>query len=59
MASQIGDTCTNCAVCAPLCPTSSILPGQNRFVIDADSCENCKICIPVCPVDAIKSDKKS
>lgn len=58
MASQINEKCTNCGICAPLCPTNSILAGQKKFVIDLDSCEGCLICQKVCPADAIEREEK-
>jgi ferredoxin len=54
MASLINDKCTNCKICATVCPTSSIFPGGQHYVIDSDTCEDCHLCAKVCPVDAIK-----
>jgi len=58
MASVITDACTNCTICAPACPTNSIMAGTNTYVIDYDTCTDCQICVIICPVAAIRPDKK-
>lgn len=57
MSSQIQSNCTNCGLCAPVCPTHSIYPGEPHFLIDHDTCTNCLSCVEVCPVDAIRNPK--
>lgn len=48
------DKCTQCLLCAPVCPDSSI-PVKNgeRGDFDLDHCKGCGICAKVCPFDAI------
>ena len=58
MASVIGSDCTNCTICAPACPTNSIMAGTDTYVIDYDTCTVCQICVSICPVAAIKPEKK-
>ena len=51
----IVDTCTQCMLCFPVCPDSSI-PAKDgkRLDYDFDHCKGCGICAAVCPFDAIK-----
>lgn len=49
----INKSCTKCGACLPECPTSSIVEGSERFVIDADTCMDHAACVNVCPVNAI------
>lgn len=53
MAHVINKSCTKCGACLPECPTSSIIEGTDRFVIDADTCMDHAACVNVCPVNAI------
>lgn len=48
------DKCTQCLLCAPVCPDGSI-PVNNgeREDFDLDHCKGCGICAKVCPFDAI------
>ncbi|MBD5137662.1 MAG: 4Fe-4S binding protein [Lachnospiraceae bacterium] len=48
------DKCTQCLLCAPCCPDSSI-PVKNgeRGEFDLEHCKGCGICAKVCPFDAI------
>lgn len=48
------EKCTQCLLCAPVCPDSSI-PVQNgrREDFDYDHCKGCGICAKVCPFGAI------
>lgn len=49
------DKCTQCALCPPVCPDSSI-PTNNegkREDFDYDHCKGCGVCVEVCPFDAI------
>lgn len=59
MATVITDACTNCTICAPACPTGSIMAGTTTYVIDFDTCTECQVCVGVCPVGAIVPDKKT
>ena len=47
--------CTQCMLCFPVCPDSSI-PAKDgkRLEYDYDHCKGCGICADVCPFDAIK-----
>lgn len=62
MALKIGDDCTNCEACEPVCPNQAISPGPAIFVIDALKCTECvgaedePQCQLVCPADCIKKD---
>ena len=51
--------CTQCLLCAPYCPDSSI-PVQNgkRLEFDFMHCKGCGICVTACPFDAIKMVKE-
>ena len=49
------EICTQCMLCFPVCPDSSI-PAENgkRLEYDYDHCKGCGICAAVCPFDAIE-----
>ena len=48
------DKCSQCLLCAPVCPDSSI-PVKNgkRLDFDYDHCKGCGICAKACPFGAI------
>ena len=48
------EKCTQCLLCAPVCPDSSIpvFNGQ-RAEFDLNHCKGCGICAKVCPFGAI------
>ncbi len=50
------DKCTQCMLCYPVCPDSSIPIDKDgkRVDFDYDHCKGCGICAKVCPFDAIK-----
>ncbi len=53
------DKCTQCLLCAPYCPDSSIpVKDKKRLEFDYDHCKGCGICENVCPVNAIKMVKE-
>lgn len=49
------DKCTQCALCPPVCPDSSIPVNEEgkRTDFDYDHCKGCGVCVEVCPFDAI------
>lgn len=51
----IVDKCTQCLLCYPVCPDTSILIDEDgkRIDFDYDHCKGCRICVEVCPFDAI------
>jgi len=51
----IVDKCTQCMLCFPVCPDSSI-PAEDgkRLDYDFNHCKGCGVCATVCPFDAIK-----
>ena len=49
------DKCTQCMLCFPVCPDSSIPAADGkRLDYDFEHCKGCGICAAVCPFDAIK-----
>ncbi len=48
------DKCTQCLMCAPMCPDSSIpVKDGQRLEFDLEHCKGCAICVGCCPVGAI------
>lgn len=49
------EKCTQCLLCTPVCPDSSIpvIKGE-RQDFDLDHCKGCGICANVCPFGAIE-----
>ena len=48
------DKCTQCLLCTPACPDSSIpVINKRRQDFDYDHCKGCGICAAVCPFNAI------
>ena len=48
------EKCTQCLLCAVVCPDSSIpVKDQKRSEFDLDHCKGCGICAKVCPTGAI------
>ncbi|MCR5793315.1 MAG: 4Fe-4S binding protein [Lachnospiraceae bacterium] len=48
------EKCTQCLLCTPVCPDSSIpVVNGERGDFDFDHCKGCGICAAVCPFDAI------
>lgn len=49
------DKCTQCMLCFPACPDSSIPANDGkRLDYDYDHCKGCGVCSAVCPFDAIE-----
>ncbi|MDK2866413.1 MAG: pyruvate ferredoxin oxidoreductase delta subunit [Clostridiales bacterium] len=55
------DACTQCLLCAPVCPDSAIpVTDSKRLEFDYDHCKGCGICFKVCPfgaIDFVKEEK--
>ena len=61
--------CTNCTICAKVCPPQciwmsqakspkgTVVPLPEDFYIDMDVCMNCGLCAEYCPFEAIKMDQ--
>lgn len=48
------EKCTQCLLCAPVCPDSCIpVTDGERHEFDLDHCKGCGICAKVCPFQAI------
>lgn len=52
----IVEKCTQCLLCYPVCPDTSILIDKEgkRTDFDYEHCKGCGVCAQVCPFDAIK-----
>ncbi len=51
----IVEKCTQCMLCPPVCPDSSIPVNKEgkREDFDYDHCKGCGVCVDVCPFSAI------
>ena len=50
----IEDKCTQCLLCVPVCPDSSIpVADMKRGEFDYEHCKGCGICVKACPFGAI------
>ncbi|MBO6165668.1 MAG: 4Fe-4S binding protein [Eubacterium sp.] len=48
------DKCSQCLMCAPMCPDSSIpVEDGKRLDFDLDHCKGCGICVGACNFGAI------
>jgi polyferredoxin len=45
---EVGEECTGCALCAPVCPTGTIDPDKH-FASDPAECTMCMDCLEACP----------
>jgi ferredoxin len=52
-APAVDDACTNCRLCAEICPTEAIDFNDIRQ-INAQECIRCCACVRACPVEAIR-----
>ena len=51
----IAEKCTQCLLCVPVCPDSSIpVNNYKRADFDFEHCKGCGICAKVCPSGAIE-----
>ncbi len=56
---HIDDSCINCDMCVPECPSDSITMDGKHYQINADTCIRCEHyydspnCIEVCPIDSV------
>lgn len=49
------EKCTQCLLCVPVCPDSSIpVVDKKRQDFDFNHCKGCGICAKVCPANAIE-----
>lgn len=54
MSYRINKSCTQCELCAEVCPMGAIERDRNyNFVILIKECDDCGECVKVCPVGAI------
>ena len=59
----IDDSCINCDMCVPECPSNSIYMGDKHYHIETQTCILCENyyaqpkCIEVCPIDSIAFNK--
>ncbi len=50
----VGDACTRCGNCDPLCPEAAITLGDIMAEVDYRYCKGCGVCSNICPVKAIE-----
>ncbi len=48
------EKCTNCQLCATVCPTNAISFVNDRFTYDKEKCNACKACEHACTQEAIE-----
>ncbi|MFO7951584.1 MAG: 4Fe-4S binding protein [Bacillota bacterium] len=41
--------CTQCGICAEMCPEEAIVENNGEYMIDRDRCTQCMICVESCP----------
>ncbi|MCK4696516.1 MAG: 4Fe-4S binding protein [Candidatus Cloacimonetes bacterium] len=51
----ITSECVKCGICVDVCPTSSIIEGEEQYIIN-ETCIDCGKCQEACPIDAIKGN---
>ncbi|SHJ60274.1 DUF362 domain-containing protein [Desulfofundulus thermosubterraneus] len=54
---EIGERCSGCGLCAPVCPTGALTMAGNKVVLSGE-CVACALCLDVCPVRALVLDVK-
>lgn len=50
----VGDECTGCRACAPVCPQGCIVFPEGKAVIQQEHCLRCGNCLAVCPSRAVE-----
>lgn len=56
----IDDSCINCDMCVPECPSEAIAMGVEHYEVSTDICILCKdyyeyeTCIAVCPIGSVR-----
>ncbi|MDP3044843.1 MAG: NADH-ubiquinone oxidoreductase-F iron-sulfur binding region domain-containing protein [Eubacteriales bacterium] len=52
----IGPDCSQCGLCAEVCPQHAVIEKQDGFTIDQVICDNCAACVTACPMECILED---
>lgn len=45
--------CTQCGICAEVCPTGAIYKKDGVYVLDKNDCSGCMSCVEECPLGVI------
>lgn len=45
--------CTQCGICARVCPTEAISKNNDVFIIDGEKCTRCGKCVEACPFEVM------